>query len=533
MKNLGLNRRDITILGIIAGIVLVLSIPQIEMPLGRDQGIFAYHGFGLINGLVPYIDMWDHKPPGIYYLYTLALRLFGMKYSSINMFDILWRVGTCIAMFYLGRRLYSRNEGYLAALIYGMTATVMAGTFWWVAQAEGFMVLPLTLSVFFLLDKKGRMGSRILAGAMAGAAITLKTTAMLHLIFLYFAVFYLIKDKTWEPNPRYGRFLGFTYGLVSSLVPTLLYFSLTGALPELIRDVFVFNLYHSTVGGDISLFFENGVKLTSRLLLPAAFALIYGIARKKPDSRLMLIWLAFSVTEILIQRKFFFYHFFIVLAPLVPLSARGVVLFYDWCAKGISRYAPTDKKAIAAFSKALIVILLVVYGIWYWGIYVLYQINYRNFTYLQGKIHERQYYSRFQDQSGDFSFMDDMDAAHYITANSRPGARILVFGFEPLVNFLAGRIAPTRFNSDYPLTFTPNNKVSTSLRERNRKIFIEELVESPPALILVATRDINALETTSSDNQLKDFPEFIEFMESRYKETAKVGDFIVFRKREL
>jgi 4-amino-4-deoxy-L-arabinose transferase-like glycosyltransferase len=41
----------------------------------RDSGVFAYIGRRILNGDLPYRDVWDHKPPLIFYLNALGLKI--------------------------------------------------------------------------------------------------------------------------------------------------------------------------------------------------------------------------------------------------------------------------------------------------------------------------------------------------------------------------------------------------------------------------------------------------------------------------
>src|SRR5512139_2091331 len=43
----------------------------------RDSGIFAYTGKVIAHGGLPYVDAWDNKLPGVYYIDALAFLLFG------------------------------------------------------------------------------------------------------------------------------------------------------------------------------------------------------------------------------------------------------------------------------------------------------------------------------------------------------------------------------------------------------------------------------------------------------------------------
>lgn len=42
-----------------------------------DDHLFSYFGWCITQGATPYLDFWDNKPPGIFYLNALAIELFG------------------------------------------------------------------------------------------------------------------------------------------------------------------------------------------------------------------------------------------------------------------------------------------------------------------------------------------------------------------------------------------------------------------------------------------------------------------------
>ncbi len=64
---------------LILGISLFLSLiycPPYDVGIS-DKGIFTYTGWAVYNGLVPYRDFFDHKPPVIYFIDALGILLGG------------------------------------------------------------------------------------------------------------------------------------------------------------------------------------------------------------------------------------------------------------------------------------------------------------------------------------------------------------------------------------------------------------------------------------------------------------------------
>jgi hypothetical protein len=61
-------------------LALILAVLLPYSPIGqnlpsRDSGVFLYTGWRVLNGEIPYLQVWDHKPPVIYYLDALGLWL--------------------------------------------------------------------------------------------------------------------------------------------------------------------------------------------------------------------------------------------------------------------------------------------------------------------------------------------------------------------------------------------------------------------------------------------------------------------------
>src|SRR5512138_2022672 len=63
-------------LSMVGTIVALFPANPINMTLpSRDSGVFLYVAWRLLSGDIPYRDVWDHKPPLIYFVDALGLGL--------------------------------------------------------------------------------------------------------------------------------------------------------------------------------------------------------------------------------------------------------------------------------------------------------------------------------------------------------------------------------------------------------------------------------------------------------------------------
>ncbi|MFO0661795.1 MAG: hypothetical protein U0165_18480 [Polyangiaceae bacterium] len=110
--------------------------------------------------------------------------------------------------------------------------------------------------------------------------------------------------------------------------------------------------------------------------------------------------------------------------------------------------------------------------------------------------------------------------AEFITAHTKPGAHVFVWGFEPAIYVLANRPPSSRYNYDVP------QRVEWE-REASRATMMADLRKAPPAVLVIEHRDVfpmvtgNALDSADS---LRTFPELAAFVRDGYQLAEQVED---------
>src|SRR4029077_15173991 len=92
----------------------------------------------------------DNKPPGIFWVYAAAFRVFGTyQMTAIHAIALLAVVATAVLISLAGRQVGSTRAGVLAAIFYGVM-TGAGNPRLLAANTEVFMMLPLTASVLLM-----------------------------------------------------------------------------------------------------------------------------------------------------------------------------------------------------------------------------------------------------------------------------------------------------------------------------------------------------------------------------------------------
>lgn len=529
-------------------------------PFGMDQGLFACFGrfvSGGAEGRFPYLGIWDSKPPGILYTWPLAFALAGPSPRGMWLFETLWLAACAVAAGLLAGRLWGRWSGLAAGglLVAGMWAPGWGG-YWARAQAEEFLALFALGAGWFALragahaaEGWGRDRDALVCGLLTGLATLYKVPALA--IAGAWVATWLAAGGV---RLALRRGLGCAAGIAAVWAAVAAWFGMHGALGAMIEATFTYSsIYAQVIGaglgaGELVRKFATDVVTTIPGLLVFALAGIgLAIARRDalalppsadadkveaaggtpsgtpgstaggtagglPRGTAIAVWIAswtaLALAAVLVQRQLAGYHYLLAIPPLALAAGAGVGQLVR------------SGRAIALVTIVALAALGVVQGrAWSSG--------YRaELAFSSGSISREQYLRAAR--RGIFEPGEE-DALALLAAQRAPaGSTILVWGLSPGVYALADRAPATRFPFHQVfLTDSPLSVRFGDLAER-RRVFIEGLEASPPAVIFVGTDDRNFFEPESSDVQLLRFPELRTFVEKGYVEDARVGRFKVY-----
>jgi len=305
----------------------LLRVPFLNEPLERDEGCYGYIAQRIIAGEVPYRDVFDHKPPAIYFVYAGIIKTFGPSVIAIRDFTLLYSIITMLAMFILGQLLWGTKAGLLTAFFFALFShgPFIQGSN---ANTEVFMILPMVLALIFYLKAESNKKPWwfFAAGVFSGLAILFKQVAALN--FLVLLVFVALEGL--------GSLTFLVLGALLFPLVTLSYFAFNHALIEFFNCVIVANINYinnsPTKGFLVNPLYGLGIMLRTFIyengilyLLSSAALVIILIKDWQRKNILIFLWAIASFGGVALGR-FFFPHYFVQGLPaLVMLSAYGLL----------------------------------------------------------------------------------------------------------------------------------------------------------------------------------------------------------------
>lgn len=174
------------------------------MITGVDEQFYVFMAERILGGAVPYIDIWDRKPVGLFVIYA-AGALFGNVLIGSQILALLAVTGTATILFFLARRIARDSAALLSGLIYIVWLTLAGGEG---GQSPVFYNLLVAGAVAIVLRAReaarGRAGDLRKPGSLAmlliGLGLQIKYSVVFEGVFLGVVLLVL----AWSRGRRLG-----------------------------------------------------------------------------------------------------------------------------------------------------------------------------------------------------------------------------------------------------------------------------------------------------------------------------------------
>jgi 4-amino-4-deoxy-L-arabinose transferase-like glycosyltransferase len=397
-----------------------LRLAFLHEPFDRDEGQYATIAQTILRGGLPYRDAVEIKPPGVFYLYALAIRVLGASPEAIRLFTAGYATLTVLAVYAVARELSGKRAGLYAALVYGICSTLpllQASS----SNTEVFLVLPLTVGLWSLLRAMETKQRRYLfwCGLSGAMAMLIKPVA-LPMVGVEFLLILFLRSGEGQLKVRARDLGAFLLPMALCALAVLAYFYLRGGLGDFLYWTVKYpqKYRESAAGGP--LFARSFSLLWLSLLLPVLLGVPSAIwlATKKRDLAgvLPLLMLVAACLAVALPGKYF-PHYFITLVPFLAIPA-GIGLS---CAARLPIIAACFFWLMVASAATLSIL--------------------ENFQFYTTDSPEAVSTLKF----GSSHFVDSVKVAKYLKEHTAPGDYIFQWGLEPELYFLSDRRCPNPF----------------------------------------------------------------------------------------
>jgi hypothetical protein len=514
------------------GVIVLCALQISTFSFGRDQSIYAVVGDGILNGRMPYRDLWDFKPPGIFLVHALGQALFGKHMFSARLLEVVALLGGVMCLRSISQQFFENRTvglvgGAVGALIHAQL------DFWHSGQPETFGVAFTWLALWLTLRESGKRVHWVALGVglAFGAAALMKPPLGGGAIVA--AAYLAQRARSQERGIRRALLLAGLVGAGAALptLASLLWFWARGAYAEMYWTLGEFTpgytalswegrraadmLYHAIEEA----FFKFSALSAAGVVAAVAMRPLF--TRERELLFVLLGVIAIQVAGIAMQGKFFAYHYAATLSLIAAIAGIGLYKLWLRCLQG-------GVGGIIAFCAFIVVAVPMRYAVrdlpqFFWE---------RCAIRLEFLMHVAPYDSReAMDEElsyvADYNLASDRRVAREVAHRTGSNDSVYVWGFEPAIYWLSERRPASRYIYNVA-------QRSTWESEYARRGLMTDLWKTPPKVIVVQARDVFPSVTgtnTDSRDELPSFPELHALVTTEYELVTRVDFFDVYQRR--
>src|SRR5438067_4261018 len=173
------RRFRLAALGIIL-LTVAIRLPALVHPQPIDsEAMYSVVANEIVDGGRPYVDAVERKPPLLFWTYAAIFKVAGkFNWKALHFVALVWTLSAMAGLYLVGRELFDRNTGLIAALFYSVFQPWLT---WKNLSFDSEMLMNLPIiwawAIAFRRSSSRLRPELFAAGVLLGAAFLLKQPA--------------------------------------------------------------------------------------------------------------------------------------------------------------------------------------------------------------------------------------------------------------------------------------------------------------------------------------------------------------------
>src|SRR5882724_5066206 len=495
------KRFRLAALGIIL-LTVAIRLPSLLHPQPIDsEAMYSVVANEIVDGGRPYADAVERKPPLLFWTYAAVFKIAGkFNWKALHIVALVWTLCAMAGLYVIGRELFDRNTGLIAALFYSV---FQPWGLWSNLSADGEMLMNLPIiwawAIAFRRNSSPMRPELFAAGALLGAAFLLKQPAAIAAVPL--GIYLLL------PSYRASRSLTRTNSIIQAATLTAGFFAALGLVTIILWKQGILHeaVYWTIAGNDVPhVFWQKGVVRTLAFLaacLPLVIGSIMACrdadeiwAGKMPERRALLGLLAASAIGAAAGARFYPHYYVQLIPPLALLAATYYARLWS------RTIQPPHWLLRPRVTYAWLALTLITLSIMHW--------------------------------TGLAPHRLPSEVGRYLFTHSKPEDRIFVWGQKVNIYLEAHRRPASRYITTFPLTGYVFGGPIPGFDTRSRILpgawstLQQDFARHPPIYIIDLQSD-----PTTAQYPVKNFPILAKLLAERYQLVAYTAEGVIYRMR--
>lgn len=322
------SNRCFVLLFLPIAIVFILLYSYTTSPLfiheGMDSAVFKTMGLAILQGKIPYVDIFDHKGPILYFINAFGQFLIS---GRLGIF-CLQIIGLFIVLFFLFKTANLFVGKFISFVSVLITLFVYGGVIQEGNQCEEWMMIFFSISLYYILKYFTENSTNEhhwfysgVYGLCFGMTFFIRpndAVALIGGIMIGLSIWLFYKKLYWNLFVNVSCFI---LGLFIVVLPIVTYFAYYNAIDDMLYGLIGFNMEYA--GGIKSALSSIMTKKKMEILL-----IIVTLWMIIPWSkrRILLVLVPILCGQLILLGQNYFLHYFIVFVPLILIYVVSMFL---------------------------------------------------------------------------------------------------------------------------------------------------------------------------------------------------------------
>ncbi|MFI2741394.1 ArnT family glycosyltransferase [Zhouia sp. PK063] len=187
--------------------------------IDRDESTFILMGQSLVNGHLPYTQLWDLKPPLLFYLFGALIFTFGKSFIALRFTGTLIVAITALYLYKIGDKLSSKRAAFWCGILLILTSSLFGSVQGVMSEhISMFFYIP---AMYFIAHYNHKKWATFWAGILLGAAVMIKLNLAYPVLMMGTTLFVLALLKKHYAKAFINAFL-LAIGVITTVILTAL-----------------------------------------------------------------------------------------------------------------------------------------------------------------------------------------------------------------------------------------------------------------------------------------------------------------------
>ncbi len=299
-----------------------------------DLNWYITMGQGLLDGKIPYRDLFEQKGPIVYFVFAFVA-IFNNPYIVVWIFEVISFTIFLYFSYKLANRIINKYLSYVAIILLAVVVTT-SRFFYMPGGALEEYCLPILayflLKMFEFIEDRKDFGifNSFMIGLLVSIMFWMKYT-LLVIPFVMLAIYFIVSIKRKKFKELIKSILMMILGFVVISLPVLLFFALKGALKDLLNVYFYQNLFKYSSSNSSSSTPEkysiSNIFMSVLFVLISVFFMVFGLISYIIKNKKQSVWfICLVVCSALLQLFVKLYLYYFLLYEIFAILGIAYVL---------------------------------------------------------------------------------------------------------------------------------------------------------------------------------------------------------------